>query len=103
MWSRRGESVRRALRRWLLPAAVAALAPKCLVCVLAYFGLGTALGLNSPELCGGSDGLSAAWATPVLWLGIAGALAYLGLRARCRCMWRTCHQRPRGGINVTES
>ncbi|MBS0630446.1 MAG: hypothetical protein JSS11_00920 [Verrucomicrobia bacterium] len=43
--------LRRAVR-WLLPAAALALAPKCLLCVLAYTGLATALGLVGPELCG---------------------------------------------------
>jgi len=38
--------------RWLVPAAALALAPKCLLCVVAYLGLGTALGLGGPELCG---------------------------------------------------
>jgi hypothetical protein len=38
--------------RWLLPAVLFALAPKCLVCVLGYAGLATALGLGGRELCG---------------------------------------------------
>ncbi len=51
MPSPRPESSRRAVR-WLLPAAALALAPKCLLCVLAYTGLAAALGLAGPELCG---------------------------------------------------
>ena len=40
--------------------ALLALAPKCLLCVAAYAGLGAALGLGGPELCGGStSGMSA--------------------------------------------
>ena len=39
-------------RRWLLPSAGAILAPKCVVCLAAYAGLGTAWGLGGPELCG---------------------------------------------------
>ena len=43
----------RHLRRWLIPTTVLALVPKCVLCVLAYTGLGVALGLGGPELCGG--------------------------------------------------
>ena len=46
------ERIRR-LRRWLIPATLLALVPKCVLCVLAYTGLGVALGLGGPELCGG--------------------------------------------------
>jgi hypothetical protein len=41
-------------RHWLLPAALLALVPKCVLCLLAYTGLGIALGLGGPELCGGT-------------------------------------------------
>lgn len=68
-------------KRLLSPLAVAALlaiAPKCLVCVLAYAGL---LGLGGVELCGGS---ASAWRGHLpLFIGIAGALLSLGF-ARCR-------------------
>jgi hypothetical protein len=58
------------LRRGLLPAVGLALAPKCLVCGLAYAGL---LGLGGAELCGASP---AFWpqALPI----IAGALGAAG-------------------------
>jgi hypothetical protein len=60
-----------ALRRgWLIPAALFALVPKCVLCVLAYAGLGAALGLGGPELCGGSDD-SAGWPA---WLVASGAV-----------------------------
>ncbi|MBI3884126.1 MAG: hypothetical protein HY302_00085 [Opitutae bacterium] len=39
-----------------MPAALLALTPKCVLCVAAYVGLGAALGLGGPELCGGSAG-----------------------------------------------
>ena len=45
------ERVRR-LRRWLIPATLLALTPKCVLCLLAYTGLGIALGFGGPELCG---------------------------------------------------
>jgi hypothetical protein len=70
--------------RWLLPAALLALAPKCVLCVLAWAGLGSALGLVGPELCGGSGGLFASWATALAWLGVAGVLGATG----CWASWR---------------
>jgi hypothetical protein len=62
------------LRRWLAPAAVLALAPKCLVCGLAYAGL---LGLGGAELCGDAP---PSWhrVAPVVAgaLGVAGFLLH---------------------------
>jgi len=44
-------------RRWLLPAVLLALTPKCLLCLAGYLGLGIALGLpvGNRELCGGGS------------------------------------------------
>ena len=84
MPSRRTEFSRRAVR-WLLPAALLALTPKCLLCVLAYAGLGTALGLGGPELCGASTNSPASWASSLAWLGVAGGLGTVGFLAICRC------------------
>jgi hypothetical protein len=42
---------RRAVR-WFLPAALLALMPKCILCVLVYAGLGALLGFGGPEICG---------------------------------------------------
>jgi MYXO-CTERM domain-containing protein len=55
--------------RWFSAAALFAAAPKCLVCLAAYAGVGAALGLKlgGPEICGAS-------ASPV-----AGSLAWLAL------------------------
>jgi hypothetical protein len=61
------------LRGWLLPAALFAVAPKCLLCVIAYAGLGTAFGLGAPELCGAPDRIPA---LPLL-LGTLGAAGFL--------------------------
>ena len=58
--------------RWLAPAAALAFAPKCLLCVLAYAGLGAVLGLGGRELCGApaESPVQAIW--PVLVLaGVA--------------------------------
>jgi hypothetical protein len=68
--------------RWLLPAALLALAPKCLLCLAAYAGLGTALGLGGGELCGAPASAMESW---MRWLPvIAGAalmLSFLGCAA----------------------
>ena len=61
------------LSRWLGPAAMLAVAPKCALCLLAYAGLGAALGLGGPELCGATESMH--W-TPVL-LGSLGAAGFL--------------------------
>ena len=39
-------------RGWLIPAVLLALAPKCVLCLLAYAGLAAVLGLGGPEICG---------------------------------------------------
>ena len=57
----------------LLPAAALAFAPKCALCVLGYAGLGAALGLTGPELCGAPAGPALTWS----W-SLAAALAAAG-------------------------
>lgn len=66
------------LRRWLIPATVLALVPKCLLCGLAYAGLGTVLSLGGPEICG-ATGTEWSWATAlsVLWVIIVGTLVLI--------------------------
>ncbi len=56
-------------RGWLIPAALLALAPKCVLCVLAYAGLGAALGFGGPELCGATGDATISW----VWLPALGA------------------------------
>lgn len=77
--------IERSLRavRWLVPAAAIALAPKCLLCIVAYAGLGSALGLGSAELCGAPAASSHAW---LILLGVsllcsAGWLAFVRARS----------------------
>ena len=70
--------------RWLLPAAALALLPKCILCVLAYVGLGTALGLGGPEICGASASPWATWASTLAWIGVAGALGTFVRAVRSR-------------------
>ena len=68
MRSRLVELVRR-LRRWLLPVVLLALAPKCVLCLLAYTGAGTALGLGGRELCGAA-GPDRSWAIALPLLSV---------------------------------
>ena len=66
--------------------ALLALTPKCVFCVLAYVGLGAALGLSGPELCGAASSNSpVSWVTPLAWLGVAGLLVASGLLASGCC------------------
>jgi len=72
------ERPRRRGWRWLVAGAALAVMPKCLLCAAAYLGLGAALGLGGPEICGAapdSPDWPAAWASG---LGAAGALAATG-------------------------
>jgi uncharacterized membrane protein YjjB (DUF3815 family) len=62
-------------RGWLIPAAFLGLAPKCVLCLLAYAGLGAALGLGGPEICGASSGATGHWTVWLAALGIATGLA----------------------------
>ncbi|HVU25913.1 MAG TPA: hypothetical protein VHE13_17410 [Opitutus sp.] len=59
--------------RWLAPAALLALVPKCGLCLLAWLGLASALGLGGRELCGAPADPSHPWlmllAVPPLVLG----------------------------------
>ena len=70
--------------RWLWPATVLAVLPKCLVCVFAYAGVGAALGLGGPELCGGSNASPLGWATALAWLGAVSGLGVCGIVANRR-------------------
>ncbi len=83
MSSRRTEFSCRAVR-WLWPAALLALAPKCFLCALAYAGLGAALRLGGPEICGASADAPIPWIMVLTWLGVASGLGTLGLLASCR-------------------
>lgn len=74
--------IRRRPFRSLGPVALLALTPKCAVCVLAYAGIGAALGLSGPEICGGAIGAPTPWASPFVISGVAlGIAGLLALRA----------------------
>ena len=70
------------IRGWLVPAALLALAPKCLLCVVAYVGLGAALRFGGPELCGAPGSSAGHWTTWLSALGLAAGT--IGLFARSR-------------------
>lgn len=84
MATRVAELSRRA-SRWLLPAAALVLAPKCLFCVLAYAGLGAALGIGGPLMCGEP----VPHVSSLAWLGAAAGVGTLGILA--------IRRRPSGG------
>ena len=70
---------------WLLPAALLALMPKCLLCLTAYAGLGAALGLGGPEICGASSGTMGPWVWSLALGGLVlGVLSYYARRRRRR-------------------
>lgn len=69
--SPRLRKLRHCLLRWLVPGALIALAPKCVLCLAAYLGLGAALGLTGTEICGAPD---SATLPTALWF-LAGASA----------------------------
>lgn len=80
----RAELRRRGCRP-LASVALLALAPKCAVCLLAYAGLGAALGLRRAEICGAAVGWQRPWAAAqaaaVLALGTLGLLAAVRRKA----------------------
>jgi len=78
--------------RWLLPAALLAFTPKCLVCLLAYAGIGASLGIGGPEICG-----AASSSTVTLWtvsFVVGGtALSAVGFYVRHRATTKTYSNR----------
>jgi hypothetical protein len=68
----------------LLPAALLILAPKCVVCVLAYAGIGTFFGIRRLEICGPSVGSSGPWVSLLALLGVALGIPGLFANRRCR-------------------
>ncbi len=70
--------------RWMLPTALLTLTPKCLLCLAGYAGLGAALGLGGPEMCGASAGSPGSWASSLTWLGGAAGLGVISWRVNYR-------------------
>lgn len=65
----------------LAAVALLALAPKCLLCAAAYAGLGAALGLGGPEICGAPGNATGHW---MAWLPAVGfAAGAVGFQGRC--------------------
>lgn len=76
--TRWGRPFRRA-NAWWYGGIIAALTPKCALCLMAYAGVGASLGFNGPEWCGTAEDSSGFAATAAAWLGVFGFLL-LGLR-----------------------
>ena len=85
MRPRASERLRRLARTrgWLIPTALLALAPKCVLCVLAYAGLGAALGLGGPEICGAPGDVTGQHAMWLVGAGAAIGIATVRLIGRC--------------------
>jgi hypothetical protein len=67
--------------RWLGSAALLAFAPKCLLCVVGYAGIGAALGSRVPELCGVRPADSGGWPVTLTWAAAFAALGAIGIGA----------------------
>jgi hypothetical protein len=70
--SRSPVEILRGSLRWLPAAALVAVAPKCIVCLAAYLGVGATLGVKfaGPEICGApARTLEGA----IAWFSMAGA------------------------------
>ncbi len=68
---------------WLAVSALLALTPKCLLCVLAYAGIGAALGLGGPEMCGVPASSTGSWVSALTLAGVTlGVIGFLTLRIR---------------------
>lgn len=75
--------LRPAARRFAAALLLVA-APKCLLCLAAYAGLGTALGLGAPELCGPSPGAAGAGLSAADLAAVTGTLVAAGYFLRRR-------------------
>ncbi len=81
MWRSRAKAFRPRLR-WLAPAALLALAPKCLLCLVGYTALGAALGLGGrAEICGAAGASATGWIATATAL-VLGAAAVVFFRLR---------------------
>lgn len=71
--------------RWLPAAAMLALAPKCVLCVAAYAGIGAFLGMRigGPEICGAS---AAPPVGAIAWLAGAAVCFAVARRASPMCL-----------------
>jgi len=63
--------------RWLWPATLLTVAPKCLLCVLVYAGLAGTVGIREIEICDPSAGSPNVSTTTLAWLGLFSGLLIL--------------------------
>jgi|GEM_PF-4921774 len=79
----RADHWRRTLR-WLSAGAIFALVPKCFLCLAAYAGVGTLLGIKAaPEICGASAGFTS---TLFFWLAGCSLMISTALHSRTRSL-----------------
>ena len=69
--------------RALVPVVLLATLPKCMLCAAGYAGLGAALGLGGPELCGAASD-AARLASP-WWAALGVAMTALGFFIHSTC------------------
>lgn len=90
----RTKSVRRWV--WLPVAVVLAAAPKCLLCLAAYAGVGALLGLKlaGPEICGAT---ASPLSGPIIWISVVASIggAMLAVHASHRRRRTSPHYGPR--------
>lgn len=95
------ETRRRFLLR-LVPGAIGALAPKCVLCLSAYIGFGTVLERSEKEICGAQDGDPL---HTIAWLVVGGlALGFGACLCRVAMAWQNVgnNQRPQPGLPLGE-
>lgn len=68
----------------MLPLSLLLIAPKCVLCLVAYAGLGATLGLAAPELCGAETALPFPGVSVIASLGAIGGVALAGFRVCAR-------------------
>lgn len=68
-------------RSWWIPAALLAVAPKCVACLLGYASLGAMLGIGGREMCGATDGHAGIWIAVLILPGAAAVVTRLAVRA----------------------
>ena len=71
-------------RRGLAALAIIAIAPKCVICVAGYLGLGAVFGLGGPEICGAVNEAGVSRPTTLIVAGACVATGAAGLALRNR-------------------
>lgn len=69
---------------WIPPVVLLALIPKCFLCLAAYTGMGAALGLSGPEICGAAADPTFPWMSVLVLGGVAASLVCFYVQHRRR-------------------